>query len=533
LSPVKPYLQKYYESYDGVADLYTYFYEKGLKILKPDGVLSYIVTNKWLRAGYGEPLRRFFTQNSFFEQIIDFGHAPIFEDADTFPCIVSVRRNLTPQPPSLRGKGEPQSNSSLLAGEGSGERSELRAISPVLLCPVPREKLKDINLPQYVQQEGYRVPWSRFTANTWSLEPLAVDELIHKIRNVGVPLKDFAGIEIYRGVTTGFNQAFLIDYETKNRLIQTDSKSAEVIKPYLRGQDIKRWIFNWQNLWMIFSRRGIDIDAYPAIKAYLAQYRERLEPCPKNWDKNKDGNWNGRKSGTYKWNEIQDATEYWQLFEKPKIFYQEIQFHPWFSMSVESCFANNKVSFIPSEDLYLLAALNSPVMWWHNWRYLPHMKDEALAPVGYLMENLPIAPPTDAIRAEVEPIVSRLIEITKANQEAHRDVLDWLRIEHSIDKLGQKLEDFSSLYADEFVKEIKKRKPKNAGGFSPKAVKEAREVYNDYAPAIQSRKDEALTLEYRLSDLVNQAYNLTPEEIDLMWKTAPPRMPINRRQYET
>jgi hypothetical protein len=84
LTPFKSYLQQHYESYDGVADLYAYFYEKGLKILKPDGMLSFIVTNKWFKAGYGESLRRFFAQNSVFEQILDFGHAPIFEDADTF-----------------------------------------------------------------------------------------------------------------------------------------------------------------------------------------------------------------------------------------------------------------------------------------------------------------------------------------------------------------------------------------------------------------------------------------------------------------
>ena len=90
LSPIKPYLKQHYQCYDGVADLYAYFYEKGLNILKPAGKLSYIVTNKWLKAGYGEPLRRFFIENSTFEQIIDFGHAPIFEDADTFPCIISV-----------------------------------------------------------------------------------------------------------------------------------------------------------------------------------------------------------------------------------------------------------------------------------------------------------------------------------------------------------------------------------------------------------------------------------------------------------
>ncbi|MEB3211906.1 MAG: DNA methyltransferase, partial [Leptolyngbyaceae bacterium] len=92
LTPFKPYLQEHYAAYDGVADLYVYFYEKGVNILRPNGVLSYIVTNKWLRAGYGEPLRKFFAENSVFEQIIDFGHAPIFQDADVFPCIVSVRK---------------------------------------------------------------------------------------------------------------------------------------------------------------------------------------------------------------------------------------------------------------------------------------------------------------------------------------------------------------------------------------------------------------------------------------------------------
>jgi hypothetical protein len=144
------------------------------------------------------------------------------------------------------------------------------------------------------------------------------------------------------------------------------------------------------------------------------------------------------------------------------------------------------------------------------------------------VETLPIALPADEIRAEVEPIVSRLIEITKANQEAYRDVLDWLLVEQEVEKPGQKLEDFASLDADAFVQEVKKRKPKPAGGLTPAALKAVRQVYSDYAPEIQSRKTEALTLEHRLSDLVNQAYGLTPEEIDLMWKTAPPRMPISR-----
>lgn len=514
LSPIKPYLQAHYESYDGVADLYTYFYEKGIKILNSGGVLSYIVTNKWLRAGYGEPLRQFFSRNSVFEQLIDFGHAPIFEDADTFPCIVAVHKPVNSVVPETEElvKPEPQ--------------------SPVLVCPVPREKLSDINLTQYVQQEGYTIPWSRFTTEAWSLEPPAVDELMQKIKNVGVSLKDFAGLKPYRGILTGFNEAFLIDNETRNRLIKADPKSAEVIKPYLRGRNINRWTPERQEEWLIFSRRGIAIDAYPAIKTHLSQYRQQLEPRPQNWDTSRDGHWLGRKPGTYHWFEIQDSVDYYQMFEKSKIIYQVIQFYPQYAFDDSGGYGNDKTFIISSTDLCLLGWLNTPLLWWYNWRYLPHMKDEALNPANYLMENLPLAPPTDEIRAEVEPIVSRLIEITKANQEAYRDVLDWLLIEQGIEKPGQKLENFASLDADAFVQEVKKRKPKSAGGLLPAALKAVRQVYSDYAPEIQARKTEALTLEHRLSDLVNQAYGLTPEEIDLMWKTAPPRMPISRNYLQ-
>jgi len=515
LSPIKPYLQAHYESYDGVADLYAYFYEKGVKILKSGGVLSYIVTNKWLRAGYGEPLRQFFSRNSVFEQIIDFGHAPIFEDADTFPCIVAVQKpvNDTASETQEVVKPEPQ--------------------SPVLVCPVPREKLFDINLAQYVQQEGYTVPWSRFTGEAWSLEPPAVDDLMQKIRAVGVALKDFDGVRPYRGILTGFNEAFLIDNETRNRLIKDDPKSAEIIKPCLRGQDIKRWIPRWQNLWMIQIKSSGDYlhpwsqatdeaekifeQTFPSIYQHLKPFQGKLI--------------NRHDKGHYWW-EFR-VCAYYEVFEKSKIIYTDIAWQPQFAFSNEPVYLLNTAYMWSTSDLYLLAAVNSPLLWAYMWRNAAHGKDEALRLFTHFLENLPIAPPTDEIRDEVEPIVSRLIEITKANQEAYRDVLDWLHIEQGIEKPGQKLEDFASLDTDAFVQEVKKRKPKPAGGLSPAALKAVRQVYSDYAPEIQSRKTEALTLEHRLSDLVNQAYGLTPEEIDLMWKTAPPRMPIRFSNKET
>jgi type I restriction-modification system DNA methylase subunit len=505
LSPFKPYLQAHYQCYDGVADLYAYFYEKGVNLLKPGGVLSYIVTNKWFRAGYGEPLRRFFSQHSVFEQIIDFGHAPIFQDADTFPCIVELRKPTeTPEPT----KPEPQ--------------------TPVLVCPVPREELENINLPQYVKQEGYAVPWSRFGTDAWSLEIPAVEELMHKIQSVGVPLKDFTGTKPYRGVLTGFNEAFLIDDATKNKLVREDPKSAEIIKPYLRGRDIKRWSPDWDSQWMIFARRGIDIDTYPAIKNHLLIYQEQLEPRPRDWNETEDGKWPGRKSGAYKWFEIQDTIDYFRYFERPKIIYQVIQTLPQYAYDDSGAYGNDKTFILPNTDSYLLGYLNSPLFWWYGNRIFTRMLSGSISPMGYLFETLPIAPPTDTIRQQTEPLVSQLIEITKQNQSAHRDILEWLASEHNIAKPGQKLEDFSSLEINEFVKEVKKRKPKADRSISPKALKELKAAYQDYAPHIQTRNAAALSLEHQLSDLVNQAYGLTPEEIDLMWKTAPPRMPIDR-----
>ncbi|MEG4492464.1 Eco57I restriction-modification methylase domain-containing protein [Microcoleus sp. D3_18_C4] len=517
LSPIKPYLQANYESYNSVADLYTYFYELGLNILKPGGVLSYIVTNKWLRSGYGEPLRKFFASQGLLEQIIDFGHAPIFEDADTFPCIVAVRK--------------PNASLCISETESEIEPGKSEPNSPVIVCPVPREYLAKINLTQYVQQHGYQISRDRFTANAWSLEPPAVDDLMQKIQRVGVPLKDFAGVKPYRGILTGLNEAFLIDEATKNSLVQADPKSAEIIKPLLRGQNIKRWSPEWENLWIILLKSSSDsvwpwstandkaeevfAQTFPSVYKYMKPMQEKLS-------KRSD-------QGRYWW-ELRSCA-YYNVFQEPKIITQDLATYSWFCFVSQEIYPVNTCYLWPTGNFYMLGWLCSPITWWICHHTLQKGINDTLRMFREQVETLPIAPPTDSIRAEVEPIVSRLIEIAKTNQETHRDVLQWLEITYLIDKVGQKLEDFSALSFAEFVAEIRKRMPKTKSSdpLGVAGLKAVRETYNEYAPAIQSRKAEALRLEHRLSDLVNQAYGLTPEEIDLMWKTAPPRMPIARQ----
>lgn len=261
ISALKPYLAQCYASYSGVADLYVYFYERGLSLLAPGGKLSYIVTNKWMRAGYGEPLRRLFSEQAVFEEILDFGHAPIFEDADTFLCIIVARRrpaeeDVTKAPLPRRerdwGEGDQRAEREvkdrdrrLLQHPPEAGATVEPAPDPepatVRVCPVPRDRSTELSLDNYVHEHAYPVPWSRYGAEPWSLEPPEVDTLMQRIRERGTPLAEFLSVKPYRGVLTGLNEAFLIDDGTRTALIRDDPGCADIIKPYLRGQDIKRW----------------------------------------------------------------------------------------------------------------------------------------------------------------------------------------------------------------------------------------------------------------------------------------------------
>ncbi|MBA2443657.1 MAG: hypothetical protein H0V53_14860 [Rubrobacter sp.] len=341
-----------------------------------------------------------------------------------------------------------------------------------------------------------------------------------------MPLAEFAGAKPAYGIKTGLNEAFLIDTGTKERLVREDPRSAEVIKPYLRGQDIKRWSPGWQDLWMIvlkssenhdwpWSGRG-EAKAEEVFRGTYPSLHAHMKPLEGKLRKRQD-------QGRYWW-ELRSCA-YYEVFEQPKVIYQEIQTYPAFSYDTESYYGNNKVFILPTDDKYLLAVLNSPLMWWHNWRYLPHMINDTLTPLGVLMEKLPIAPPTDEARAAAEPAVERLIQVTKENAEAHRDLLYWLRVEFGVEKPGQKLADFAALGTDAFVEEARRRRPRDAGRLSPAALWELRDVHGESAGTVRERRAEAAGLERRLSELVNTSYGLTPEEIELLWATAPPRMP--------
>lgn len=508
LGVLKGYLAQCYASYSGVADLYVYFYERGLDLLAPGGKLSYIVTNKWMRAGYGEPLRRLFSERAVFEEMLDFGHAPIFEDADTFPCIIVARR----RPSVPESKPAPESVTD----------PEPPAVS---VCPVPRDRSAELSLDNYVHEHAYPVPWSRYGAEPWSLEPPAVDDLMRRIRERGTPLAKFLGAKPMYGIKTGLNEAFLIDDGTRTALIRDDPGCADIIKPYLRGQDIKRWAPDWQGLWMIVLKssgdhawpwqdagddaEGVFARTHPSLYAHMKPLQARLM-------KRKD-------QGRFWW-ELRSC-DYYSTFEKPKIAHTDIAWRPQFAFSDSTLFFVNTSYLWPSEDLYGLAVLNSPLMWAFLWRNAQHGKDEALRLFSPFMMTLPIAEPTPALRTEIEERAAEALELTGAAQTASRELLAWLRVEFDIDKPGQRLAEYQALSADEFAAEVRKRRPKGAARLSPKALADLAATHGQYSDPERARAVRLRTLEQRIAELVNRAYGLSADDIELLWRTAPPRMP--------
>ncbi|HRJ62301.1 MAG TPA: Eco57I restriction-modification methylase domain-containing protein, partial [Azospirillaceae bacterium] len=500
IGDAKPFLQKRYRAFHGMADLYVYFYERGLELLRPGGRLSYVVTNKWLKAGYGEGLRGLFADSAWLESVVDFGHAKaIFPDADVFPCVVLARK---PEP-----SAEPP--------------TETR------VCAVPRDQLRIDDLTRQTADEGFFLPRDHFGAAPWRLEPPQALALMDKIARAGAPLVEYAGTKPYRGVLTGLNEAFLIDGATRRRLIDQDPACAELIKPYLRGQDVKRWASPASDLFMIVMKSSGD-HSWPWAQADNETTAEKLfaatYPSLHRWFKPWEERLRKRQDKGRYWWELRPCA-YYEKFEGKMILYKDIMYNSKFSYVYDGAYVNNTVYFIESSDLHILSALSSPLMWWYTWRKFEHAKDEALRFFTDFVQALPIAPcPADA-RDEMAAAVERLTDIHRRKYAAAADWRDWLRLQHGLEKPGRALAMPFALTGDGVAEQVKAargaRRP-----LSPSDLKGLKSAVAETVEPVRALLREAEGLERRLSDIVNRAYGLDADDIALLRRTAPPRTPL-------
>ncbi|HOI17454.1 MAG TPA: TaqI-like C-terminal specificity domain-containing protein [Geobacteraceae bacterium] len=387
--------------YCGTAVLYTYFYKRGIEILKPSGHLCFIAPNKFMRAGYGEKTRVLLAGDATPEIVIDFGDLPIF-DATTYPSILLIE------------KVKPDADAKTLAATFT-DPSQLERLDETLAAV------------------GFSMPIAALKPGGWTLERPEVLALMEKLRKAGKPLGDYVNCRFYRGITTGLNEAFVIDEENRQRLIAEDPKSAGLIKPWFRGRDIRKWKAEWAGLYVIFTRRGTDIKKYPAIKRHLEKFREALEP------KKSESAKKGRKPGPYKWFEIQDNIAYFEEFEKTKIISTKISIQPTFSLDLTSSYLGNTSYFITvdSQDRYLLVALlNAKLSEYYSRRIfigkqngyyevqpegleafpIPSASDKQKLPIIERVQKIlanPDSPAVPCLESEIDDLVYKLYGLTK------------------------------------------------------------------------------------------------------------------------
>ena len=342
LAANKPYLKKAFETYSGVADLYVYFYEQSHCILRRDGRFGMITSNKFIRAAYGESLRAFLADRATVEQIIDFGDLPVFPEVLAYPCVfVSRHRPSTHQNP--------------------------------LYLQVTSLAFDD--LAAHVQAQAVELSREALTGTSWRLVGKREYEVFEKIEGQSVPLSDWLGdVKINYGVKTGLNEAFFIDAATRDRLIAEDPKSAELIKPLIIGEDIKRYSIEFNDRYLIWTYIGVPIEDYPAIFAHLKQFQSKLE---KRWDKGEH------------WWELRHCA-YYEDFGKPKVMYPVIARENTFGFDTKGLFSNDKSFIVSIADHFCLALLDSGLGFFWARNALSWLRGGFLEYRAQSMENFPI-----------------------------------------------------------------------------------------------------------------------------------------------
>ena len=400
-------LKKFYGNFfKSQADLYTYFYSRGSDLLKDQGTLCFITSNKFMRAAYGEPLRKFLNDSIKPLQILDFGRDSGFEaTVDTLTYL----------------------------GQKGSEQAEL-------LTATTKDKQDMKNPYQFIANKGFAMPVASLRKESWALLPHDWLKLGEKIRRTGIPLKDYVKGQIYRGIITGLNKAFVIDEATRKSLIAADKNSAELIRPLLRGRDLKKWKADWQKLYLIMiqssankkwvwsnetSEKAAEAafkSAYPAISSYMSQYKKRLKER--------------EDQGKFYW-ELRSCV-YYTEFDKPKIIYPEIAKRMRTFLDTDKYLTNNKCFITPKADKYLLALLNCRMMDFFYRLFFPCLADPfnegSLEFRGVFMEKLPIKEPDAAARKQIEALVDKIHAANQSDPAA-----DVSPLEAQIDQIIYKL----------------------------------------------------------------------------------------------
>ncbi|URA10893.1 Eco57I restriction-modification methylase domain-containing protein [Thermospira aquatica] len=402
------YKDKGFETFDRMGDIYTLFYERGINLLKNSGILCFITSNKWMRAGYGKKLREFFLQHNPL-LLIDLG-PDVFESATVDTNILLIQK--------------------------SSNKHQLKAVTYTK---------KDTPISKVVNEKA--VTLEKLTKNAWFIGSNAEQRLKEKIEKIGKPLKDW-DVKIYYGIRTGLNEAFIITTEKRNEILANCKDASErkrteaVIKPLLRGRDIKRYYYEWAGLWVIVIPAGwtdenrgkippekFILEQFPSLMKHLKPFEEKAQTRD--------------DQGDYWW-ELRHCA-YYPEFEKEKVVYSEIVRKPQFHFDTENFYVEATSFLMTGKNVkYICGLLNSkPITYFFKkWYAGGGLGEEGYRYKKAFLENLPLPPITPAnqsIVKQIEELVDKILVTKKSNSQA--DTTTW---EREIDRLVYKLYDRSS-----------------------------------------------------------------------------------------
>ncbi|EAH6015642.1 class I SAM-dependent DNA methyltransferase [Campylobacter coli] len=400
LKELKPHLAKNYKVYKGMSDIYTYFYELGFNVLKDNGVLSYITSNKYTRAGYGEALREFLLKNVKVLEYTDLNGIKVFDSATVDTSILCFEKS-----------------------KSKDNKFKYLALSNEILktCAYDIGLYKDF--AEFSQNSLSKESFTFSDENTSALKA--------KIERIGTPLKEWQGLNIYRGILTGYNEAFIITTEKRNEILANckdeaeKERTAKLIRKMLRGRDIKRYSYEWAGLWVIFIpwhfpnvekpktmlENEQDLkEQYPSLYKHLLSHKERLSK------RNKE------ETGIrYEWYCLQRwGANYYQEFEREKIGWQRITQEPSFILEKEYILLDSMAFMVANsknELKYLLGFLNSSLIFYY-FKNIGHLySDKGFLLSNQYVEKFPILKINSKNQKIADELINLVDEILKAKEQ--------------------------------------------------------------------------------------------------------------------
>lgn len=493
-APYKPFWEKRYRSYHGVADIFVYFFEQGIELLRSGGQMAYITSGSWVRSNFGAPLRSYLASNVRMTSMVDFGEFQPFEDAEMIRPTITI---VTKDAPG----GEMRLFKWLTSGRPPETLSDEIQKAPLASC-------------------------KRFGEEAWELETDEVLELRHKLSSKRHSLSKYVDGQILYGLKTGLTDAFVINQATRDQLVAADASCARFIRPFVQGTHLRPWYVESSGDYLIALRSSANFqwpwsdkgdnaeqvfrETHPSVFEHLNQFRTA---AIKRSDQ-----------GMYWWE--MRSCDYWDAFDGPKIVWPDISKLPRFSMDVEGRNMGNTGYFIPTSDLYLLGILSSWAAWFFisktsqplrlrgdRWQYRLFTQS---------MENIPIPDAPEAERQTIADLAKKCSDLGQERYQAQIKVQRRLRDafaggstnplnqkaeawwEHDLIPLGDALKQSFKLASNPM------KNPRTADEWESYLVEKRAE---------QTRLTNALNAaEAEINDRVYRLFDLTPDEIRLLQK---------------